>query len=155
MTLLRFGTLPGVSGRLPFLVVMAVSLVAATGCSSDSDGDLEAFCATARRFAADNPAAVFDRYDPADPASAVVLLRDAGDRLGAWAEEAPAQIDDDVEAISEAADLLADQFETPGAATSSTLQEQLAGVESSSERVVEFTRQNCEVDLDPTTTPPA
>lgn len=140
-------------GRLPFLLV-AVLLVAAIGCSSNGGSDLEAFCATARRFEADNPAAVFDRYDPADPASAVVLLRDAADRLGAWAEEAPGQIDDDVEAISAAADLLADQFETPAAATSSALAEQLAGVESSSERVVDFTRENCQIELDPPTTLP-
>jgi hypothetical protein len=133
------------------LLVPVLAFAATTACGGD-DGDLEAFCATARRFAADNPAAVFDHYDPADPASAATLLRDAGDRLTAWAEEAPGNVDDDVEAIAAAAEALADEFEQPAAATTESLQEQVVVVEAASARVLRFTRDQCQVDLDPGST---
>jgi hypothetical protein len=138
--------------RVPVLVApLAALALAAAGCGDDG-GDIEAFCATARRFATDNPASVFDRYDPTDPGSAAVLLRDAGDRLAAWAEDAPSRIDDDVQAIADAAVALATEFEEPDAASSETLQEQLLEVESASARVLEFTRAECDVDLEPAAT---
>ncbi len=135
------------------LLLGCASASAGVGCSDDA-GDLEAFCATARRFATDNPATVFDRYDPADPASAATLLRDAGERLRTWSEDAPGEIDGDVEAIADAADALAEEFESPEAAPDETLRAQIEAVEAASPRVLEFTRAECDVDLEPTSTAP-
>ena len=133
-------------------MLLPLLALAAAGACGDESGDLEAFCATARRFATDNPASVFDHYDPADPGSAATLLRDAGDRLTAWAEEAPGSIDDDVEDIAAAAEALADEFEQPDAASAESLQEQVLVVEAASARVLQFTRDQCQVDLEPAST---
>jgi hypothetical protein len=46
--------------RVASWVVGAAVVLAA--CSGDDGGSVEAFCATARRFAQDNPANVFDQY---------------------------------------------------------------------------------------------
>ncbi len=138
------------------IIALLLSYASAGAGCSDDGGDLEAFCATARRFATDNPATVFDRYDPADPASAATLLRDAGERLRTWAEDAPGEIDGDVEAIADAADALAAEFESPEAAPDETLRAQIEEVEAASPRVLEFTRGECDVDLEPAATlPPA
>lgn len=135
--------------RSPALALALVALVAA-GCADDG-GSIEAFCETARRFARDNPATVFDRYDPADPTSAAALLRSASADLRAWADEAPGEIDDDVEAIAEAADTLAEGFESPPPSPNrvAELEEQFNAVELASARVTSFTREQCGVDLDP------
>jgi hypothetical protein len=120
----------------------------AAGCG-DGGGDLSAFCATARRFAADNPAAAFARIDPADPGSAAGPLRDAGERLSAWAAEAPAAVDEDVEVLADAATTLAAAFEAPGEVDRAAVQDEVAGVDEASRAVLSFTRERCEVDLDP------
>ena len=131
---------------------LAAAACAVAACGGGGGGDPEAFCATAERFAADNPASVFDRYDPADPASAAALLRDAADRLRGWADEAPRSIRVDIDAIAEAAEGLADEFEDPEAAASEELQAQLAAVETASARSLDYTREECGVDLDPDVT---
>lgn len=131
--------------RIVALVVAAAALVA---CSDDG-GSEEAFCATARRFAEDNPATVFDRYDPADPAGSAALLRGEAERLRAWADEGPGDVDDDVDVIAEAAEHLADAFEEPDTADTAELAERFAEVEDASARVVAYARDRCGVDLDP------
>jgi hypothetical protein len=134
------------------VAAVAVAAAALGACGGDGAGDEAAFCATAERFAADNPASVFDRYDPADPASAATLLRDAADRLRDWGDDAPRRVRVDIDAIAEAADGLADEFETPEAAASEDLQAQLAAVETASARALDHTRETCGVDLDPAVT---
>lgn len=141
--------------RRPFAAALAGGALLAVGCGGGSGGDPDAFCATAERFAADNPASVFDRYDPADPASAATLLRDAADRLSGWADDAPRRVRVDIDVIADAAEALADEFETPAAAGSEELQERLAAVEAASARALDYTRETCSVDLDPTITGPA
>lgn len=141
------GTLAPVP-RLALAVVAALAWVA--GCGDDG-GSVEAFCATARRFAEDNPATVFDRYDPADPTGAAELLRGASEELRAWAEEAPGEVDDDVASIADAAEALADAFESPPPSQdrAAELEAQFNEVELASARVTSFTRERCGVDLDP------
>lgn len=135
---------------ISFLVAGAVLV----GCSGDDGGSVEAFCATARRFAQDNPANVFDRYDPADPTAAADLLRGAAVELRAWADEAPGDIDDDVEVIAETADELAAAFEAPApsAERADELEQQFADVEEASASVTGYAREQCAVDLDPAAT---
>lgn len=138
-------------GWVPVRIVVLVVAVAgalAAGCSDDG-GSEEAFCATARRFAEDNPATVFDRYDPEDPAGAAALLRGEAERLRAWADEGPGDIDDDVDVIAEAAIDLADAFEDPNTAEAGELAERFTEVEDASVRVVAYVRDRCGVDLDP------
>lgn len=132
------------------VAVLAVVLGAAAGCGDDG-GSVEAFCATARTFVEDNPATVFDRYDPADPTGAGELLRGAAARLRAWADEAPGEIDDDVDAIAEAAEELAAAFQAPppSANRAAELEAQFAEVELASARVTSYARERCSVELDP------
>jgi hypothetical protein len=139
----------------PLLVVLGLGVAA---CSDDGGGDREAFCATAQRFAADNPAAAFARADPNDPAASASLLRDAADRLGQWADEAPGEVRDDVHALVDAATSLAEQFESepsgPGssAVTTSTTAVgagvDTAAVEAASTHVVQYVLDECGVNLD-------
>jgi hypothetical protein len=133
--------------RLVALVV-AVAAALVAGCADDG-GSEEAFCATARRFAEDNPATVFDRYDPADPAGSAALLRGEAARLREWAGQGPGAIDDDVDVIAEAAADLADAFEDPETADAGELAERFTEVEDASVRVVAYVRDRCGVDLDP------
>lgn len=122
------------------------------GCGGDdSSGDVDAFCATARQFAVDNPAAVFDRYDPEDPASAATLLRDAAASFDAWAEDAPGDVAASIETIADAAEGLALAFEQPTAGGAG-VRDQVEAVEAASARVVTYTREQCGVDLEPTPT---
>ncbi len=132
------------------LLPAAVAVIVLVACSDDG-GSVEAFCATARRFAEDNPATVFDRYDPADPAGAADLLRAAGRDLRAWSDEAPGQIDDDVESIADAADELAAAFEAPSPSPDrrAELAERFTEVEEASGRVTSYAREQCAVELDP------
>lgn len=132
------------------LVPAAVAVLALMACGDDG-GSVEAFCATARRFADDNPATVFDRYDPADPAGAAELLRGAGAQLRAWADEAPGEVDDDVDTIADAADELAAAFEAPSPSPDrrAELAERFTEVEEASGRVTSYARGRCAVELDP------
>jgi hypothetical protein len=134
---------------LQLVLVPALLVATATACADDDGGDLAAFCATAEAFAVDNPAAALGRYDPSDRTGAAAQLRDAGARLETWAGEAPGDIAEDVTALAEAMSTLADEFETPGDAPGDSLEEQLAEVEAASGRVVTFTRDRCQVDLEP------
>ncbi len=129
------------------LVVVALAVA---GCGDDG-GSEEAFCATAADFAADNPATVFDRYDPADPSGAADLLRREAARIRAWADDAPGEIDQDVETIAAAAEELAAAFESPppSADRAAELTERFHEVEEASARVTAFARQRCDVELDP------
>ena len=124
-------------------------------CTGDDGGSEEAFCATARRFAQDNPATVFDRFDPADPTAAAALLRGAGAELRAWAAEAPGDIDDDVELIADTADELAVAFESPAPSPerAAELEDRFTDVEAASARVTGYARERCAVDLDPAANP--
>jgi hypothetical protein len=132
------------------LVAWVAGLAGLAGCGDDG-GSEEAFCETARRFARDNPAAVFDRYDPSDPTGAAALLREAGATLQAWADEAPGDVDDDVETIAEAAEELATAFEEPAptAERAAELEARFAEVEDASARVTSYARERCGVELDP------
>jgi hypothetical protein len=134
--------------------VTALSLLA---CSDDG-GDLDAYCATAGRFTADNPAAAFSRIDPADPTGTSAALEAAAEALAAWSDEAPGEVREDVEVLADAAATLAVAFEPgddgtveddPSAAVDT------GAVEEASARVLAFTIERCEVDLDPATTLPA
>jgi hypothetical protein len=137
------------------LVVVCCALAATalgTGACSGEGGDLEAYCATARGFTVDNPAAAFGRLDPADPTGTSTALAAAAEQLRDWAAEAPREVRDDVEALAEAAADLADAFEPAGG---DTVEDDpadavdAAAVEEASGRVLEFTSERCEVDLDP------
>ena len=134
-------------------MVASAALLLACG---DDGGSEEAFCATARRFAEDNPATVFDRYDPADPTAAAALLREAGAELQAWADEAPGDIDDDVEVIARTAEDLAVAFESPAPSPerAAELEAQFTAVEAASARVTGYARERCAVDLDPAANQP-
>jgi hypothetical protein len=134
--------------REPVLaILLAVGLA---GCGGDG-GSEDAFCATARQFAADNPATVFDRYDDTDPGAAAELLRSEAARIREWAGDAPGEIDQDIEAIADVADELADAFESPPESDdrAAELAERFSTVEDASVRVTEFARTRCGVDLDP------
>jgi hypothetical protein len=145
----RAARLDGVRQRRAHAPLLLALVVATTACGDDG-GSEQAFCATARRFVDDNPASVFDRYDPADPASAAVLLREAGDRMQAWADDAPGEIDGDVQVIADAAEQLAAAFESPSAAAEriDELETSFAAVETASARLTAFTQRRCGVDLD-------
>jgi hypothetical protein len=138
-------------------VIAFVAVLAPPACSDDG-GDLDAYCATARRFSADNPADAFRRIDPADPAGTSAALEAAAAALGAWAGEAPGDVRDDVEALAQAAATLGVAFE-PG--DDGTVEDDPATavdtgvVEEASARVLAFTSEQCQVDLDPATTLPA
>jgi hypothetical protein len=147
-----------VTVRTRSVAAAALALGLASAACSDDGGSEEAFCATARSFATDNPAAVFDRYDPADPTGAAELLRRTGTRLRAWSEEAPGDVDDDVALIADVADELAAAFEAPASSSDRTeeLQARFTEVEEASARVTSYARERCGVELDPgAVAPPA
>ena len=133
------------------------SLSSLAGCS-DEGGDLDAYCATARRFTTDNPAAAFSRIDPADPSGTSAALEVAADALEGWATEAPGEVRDDVEALARAAADLAVAFEPDDGDTvedDPVATVDTDAVEEASTRVLAFTVEQCQVDLDPATTLPA
>ena len=136
---------------------LLLAVLLAGACSGDDGGSEEAFCATARSFAEDNPANVFDTYDPADPTAAAELLRREGARLRAWADQAPGEIDDDVELIAETADDIAAGFESPAPTPerAAEIEEQFNEVEEASARVTTYARERCAVELDPGVAPPS
>ena len=134
-----------------FVTALVVATTLVGGCD-ERGGDLGAYCATARRFVNDNPAAAFALVDPTDPISTAAALRSAGERMRAWSTEAPSDIDQDVEALADGAEALATDFES---GTTATIEEQAARTEAlatSSDEVLRYTREHCEVDLDPVTT---
>jgi hypothetical protein len=141
-------------GRVAASALVASSLVlvvVAAGCD-ERGGDLEAYCATARSFVDDNPAAAFALIDPTDPVATATALRSASERLRQWSEEAPSDIDQDVEALADGAEALASDFES---GTTATAEEQAARTESlaaASGEVLGYTSEQCEVDLEPVTT---
>jgi hypothetical protein len=136
---------------------LVVAILVTAGCSGGGGGDEEAFCATARRFVDDNPAAVFDRFDPADPAVAADLLRREGRRLHDWAGDAPSEVSADVESLASAADDLADTFDgpPPSADQRAELAERNRAVAEASARVTTFVQERCGVALDRGTAPGA
>lgn len=136
-------------GAVALALVVTATAGAGVGCSDDG-GDLDAYCATAQRFVADNPADAFTRIGTGDPAAAASTLRDAGERLAEWAGQAPGEIDDDVDTLVDAATTLAEQFEAlANDESSDTPAVEVPAVEEASRRVLEFTRTQCEVDLEP------
>lgn len=141
----------------PALAVLAVLAVAASGvagCGDEGSGNVEAFCATARRFETDNPAAALTAVDPSDATGTARALRDAAGQLRTWAREAPSEVRADIEAVRDAAGDLAEAFEAPTVdqATVAALEASSAEVEAAGQRVVEAVREQCEVDLDPAVT---
>lgn len=158
--MLAHATFPGVCdtrgvrrGLVVSCVLVAVAPLLAA-CSGEG-GDLDAFCATARRFTVDNPAAAFTLLDAADPAGTAAALEAAGQQLRDWAAEAPREVRDDVEALAAAAEDLAVSFAEPGrSSTDEQVVVDEAAVEEASGRVLAFTNERCEVDLDPGTTVP-
>ncbi len=140
---------------LPWAPVVALALLGPASCKQDDGGDLEAFCTTARGFVERNPAGVFDRYDPADPTAAAELLRSEAGRLRDWADDAPGEVDGDVEAIAAAAEALADGFESPAPSADrvAELEAQFEEVEDASARLTSYVREQCGVDLDPASNP--
>lgn len=138
--------------RGPIVLVLVAAL--ASACS-DGVGDLDAFCATARRFANDNPAAAFERLDPAVESGATEALQDAAEQLRGWAEEAPGDVRGDVAALADTAATLADAYDQPATTFSDEyLEVDVAAMEAASARVLTFTDEQCQVDLDPATTLP-
>jgi hypothetical protein len=137
------------------VVAVAVVLLAA-GCGDEGSGNVEAFCATARRFAVDNPSAAFAAVNPADPAATARALRDAASALGPWADEAPSDVRADIERLRDAAADLAEAFDgsASDAAALAALEQEQTEVEAASARLVAAVRTTCEVDLDapPTST---
>jgi hypothetical protein len=131
--------------------VALLGLLAPVACGDDGGGDLDAFCATARRFAVDNPADALGAYDPADPAGAARLLRRAADDLESWADDAPPDLRPDVVRLATTASDLADAFEAGAldAGRAATLEAAAADAETASARVTEATRAQCSVELDP------
>ena len=158
MNLVATGGDPGIrarSGTLGVVVrrslLVAAAAVAVVGCGDDGGGDVEAFCATARQFSVDNPAEVFDSYDPEDPASAAALLREAAASFERWADDAPGEVEASIETIADAAEDLALAFEEPTAGGAG-VRDEVEAVEAASAQVVTFTRDQCGVDLEPNTT---
>jgi hypothetical protein len=131
--------------------VLIVGALLGAGCGDEGSGNVQAFCATARRFEVDNPAAALTAADPADPSGTARALRAAADRLQPWAEEAPSEVRADVEVLRDAAVDLAEAFEAPtvDAATVAELEATYRDVEAAGRRVVEAVRDECGVDLDP------
>ena len=143
---------PGFLRRAALAVaVLAVSAMGVTGCGDEGSGNVEAFCATARRFETDNPAAALTAVDPSDPTGTALALRTAAGQLGPWAREAPSEVRADIETLRDAARDLAEAFEAPivDQATVAALEADSAEVEAAGQRVVEAVREQCEVDLDP------
>jgi hypothetical protein len=137
------------------MIVVGLVAALASACS-DGGGDLDAFCATARRFTADNPAAALDRLDPADPGAATAALEAAAEQLRAWADEAPGEVRDDVDTLAATAAGLATSFsDTTRTSTDEYVVVDAAEAEAASARVLAFTNEQCQVDLDPATTVPA
>lgn len=140
------------------LVAALLLPVLAVACGGDGGGDPAAFCATAEAIVADNPAAALAGVDSGDRAGSAARLRDAAERLGAWAEEAPAEVADDVAMLADAATTLAELFEDPGTGdTADGGADDTAGdtpaldtdaVEAASARLLAYTRETCGVDLD-------
>jgi hypothetical protein len=137
-------------------VIVISVLLSLVACSSEG-GDLDAYCATARRFTTDNPAAAFGRIDPGDPDGTSVALEAAAEQLRGWADQAPRAVRDDVEVLAGAASDLAAAFEPAGGDTvedDAVAAVDTEAVEEASTRVLAFTAERCEVDLDPGTTVP-
>ena len=136
------------------MTVIALVAALASACSDDG-GDLDAFCATARRFTADNPAAALDRLDPADPSATSAALDAAAEQLRGWADDAPGEVRDDVDTLAAAAAGLASSFsDTTRTSTDEYVVVDAADAEAASARVLAFTTEHCQVDLDPATTSP-
>ena len=129
---------------------MIALLAGAAAACSDDGGDVDAYCATADRFAVDNLADAFRRIDPADPQGTASALDSAAATLRGWADDAPVEVRDDVELLADAAADLAVAFapEQAGAADPAAVVDTDA-VEAASARVVTFTVETCQVDLDP------
>ena len=134
--------------------VAAAALVAA--CGDEGSGNVEAFCATARRFEVDNPAAALSAVDVTDPAVTARALRDAADELRPWAQEAPSEVRADIQQLREAAVDLAEAFEAPTVDQTrvAQLEAGFPDIEAAAARVVEAVSERCHVDLDATPTTP-
>lgn len=134
------------------VAALAALALLAPACSDDG-GDVDAFCATARRFSTDNPAAAFAQVDPNDPVGTSAALQAAADQLSAWADDAPGDVRGSVQALADAATTLAGEFTVGTAAgvegDDGTPAVDTAVVEAASAEVLAFTRDRCEVDLDP------
>jgi hypothetical protein len=119
----------------------------ATACSS---GSTEAFCDEAAAVAADNPAAIFAAWDPANPATTEQLAR-ATEQLHELADTAPPEIADDAGLIASTADDLSELLtDLQGAELDAALRQregQFAAVDEASGRVTDFTRTECGVDF--------
>src|SRR5687768_6931608 len=147
-------------GRRP-LACLAVAIVGVTaGSAACSSGSTEAYCAEASAVAADNPAAVFAAWDPVNPATTQRLTH-AADQLHQLADVAPPEIAEDTGLIASTADELVELLtDLRGAELDAALREradEFAQVDEASQRVTDYTRDECGVDFNappPTTTAP-
>jgi hypothetical protein len=148
--------MPDLPARTASALLAAAGLVSAVaGCSSAS---LESYCAQVGRLAADNPAAVFAAWDPADPTSSQADLERAARRLRTLAEAAPPEVEDDAGLVADVAEDLATVLtETSGDDLEAALGERADDfdrVDEASRRLTQFTRSECGLDLEaPPTTP--
>jgi hypothetical protein len=137
-------------GSLRVAAALIFGALLGAGCGDEGSGNVQAFCATARRFEVDNPAAALTAADLTDPSGTARALRDAANRLRPWAEEAPSEVRADVEVLRNAAVDLAEAFEAPtvDAETVADLEATYGEVEAAGRRVVDAVRDECGVDLD-------
>ena len=131
--------------------IACVALVATAGLAAAcSSGSTEAYCYEAASAAADNPAAVFAAWNPADPATTEQLVH-ATDQLHQLADVAPPEISEDAGLIASTADELSELLrEFQGDELETALRDRetrFAEVDQASLRVVDFTRAQCGVDL--------
>lgn len=123
-------------------------------CGGD-DGDLAAFCATAERFATDDPAAAFTELDPSDRVATSAALRSTADDLEAWAADAPGEVDEDVALLASTARDLASLYDGALATEADEyVPVPVEDVEAASADVLAFTSDECGVDLGPLEVPP-
>jgi hypothetical protein len=142
------------------LACLVLSAAASWGAGC-SPGSAEAYCDEAAAVAADNPAAVFAAWDPANPATSDQLTR-ATAQLHQLADVAPPEIADDAGLVASTADdlsgLLTDLRGDELDAALREREDEFAAVDEASLRLTAFTRSACGVDFSappPTTTAPS
>lgn len=134
------------------VVVIAVGAVALLVAivvlwSRGESGSTAAFCNSLR--AGENPLDVFDRYDPADVASARTQLTKGVDRLRQLERAAPGEIHNEMKVLVDVAQQLVQALD-PAAKNKSTpdFTSQFDRVRAASGNVTRFASDQCAVTLD-------
>jgi hypothetical protein len=150
-------------GRWTALAAAIALVVTAVVAGCSRGGDEEAFCERLRSTAAVDQ--VVDRFDADDPAGSAAAFREAADDLGALADDAPSDIEPDVDVLADVVGDVADGLAGVGRddrngaiAVLDGLSDRRAELQSAGEEVARYAADRCDVTLvggPPTTAPTA